>query len=160
MPAYVTLAEIPSSSGHGSYEIKTEGTRLSCNCPGWTRQVHYPDCGAVRHGAPCNCRGRINVHERDRIERTCKHLRQVQPYVDAAGGVQHAITICATGRSILDWRAVFSGRQSSATGPVPRSYGGAMRQVAERLPTPRIEQPRISERHQPLRRAIRIREED
>jgi hypothetical protein len=73
---YTPLAHFNSSSSDAVYTVATDGTHLSCNCPGWTRQTHFFDCPQVVRGDACTCRASaLRRGAEDRTTRTCKHLR-------------------------------------------------------------------------------------
>lgn len=96
---YTTLARIPSSSSSATYEVATEGTHLSCNCPGWTRQTHYHGCPAVIGGGKCECRN-PSWHSGPKDARVCKHTREIQPFVTRVGGLACATELCRNGTDI------------------------------------------------------------
>lgn len=89
MTTYVRVGgPFESSSSPGvNYHVSTDGESLSCDCPGWTNQTHYSDCPAVIRGVKCTCRSRVDYLNWPKESRTCKHLREVAPWVELNGGI-------------------------------------------------------------------------
>lgn len=104
MTTYIRIGRVPSESNPDQFwDVHTDGTQLTCQCPGWTRQTHYAPCPAIR-GAKCTCRGVSPLYAAGHAKdtRTCKHVREIQPRVDAAGGIAAAINLINIGVTLGD----------------------------------------------------------
>lgn len=92
------VARVASASRPGmAYEVKTDGRTLSCSCNGWTRQVHTADCAAAR-GQRCTCRHSTAP----KPMRTCRHLRETEAKIRAAGGLQAVLRLIERGVTLSD----------------------------------------------------------
>jgi hypothetical protein len=146
---YTYLATFESDSAPGTYyDVKTDGEQLTCNCRGWTQQTHYRNC-PMASGAKCTCRARVAAAPKDM--RTCKHVRQVAPQVDALGGISAAVAAVAAVRAGArlgpNGRSHYRGVVDSRPRPEPTSN----QPVQTATPAPTLARPI---------RAIRVREED
>lgn len=141
MTTYVRLGGFESSSSPGvNYHVSTDGENLSCDCPGWTNQTHYSDCPAVIRGIKCTCRNRVALGTAPKESRTCKHLREVAPWVAQNGGIT----------ATLERNLYYAPRDAVRQG----------RQAAERLAREQQRVARAHSREEALYRADRLRREE
>lgn len=156
------LGHFASSGGDDTYTVYHDhpsNPGLSCNCPGWSRQTHYRDCPAGR-GYTCTCRARAAVGGRSTPEkdmRTCKHLREVQQRIVAAGGLAGALELVRRGITLGDDpEAAFVGTRWSrrpARQSAPARPARSIIRPAPPAPAARPARPQHD-------RALRIRDDD
>lgn len=73
-PRYTLVARVASASDPGrSYDVKTDGERLTCSCPGWTRRTQEDG------------------------SRTCRHVREVAPRVAEIGNLSFVARLLRRG---------------------------------------------------------------
>jgi hypothetical protein len=98
MTNYTLVARVESATDPSRrYDIKTDGVRLTCPCPGWTRQSHAATCRA-HQGLPCNCKSVAG----ERSTRTCRHVRAVLAEAEAHGGLANVIRLARRGVTFDD----------------------------------------------------------
>jgi hypothetical protein len=81
--------------------------QLSCDCPGWTQQTHFRNCG-VTTGAKCVCRNRQQILDQNTPRsqqppkdlRSCRHTREMTWQVARAGGINRALLLVASGTTL------------------------------------------------------------
>lgn len=78
---YTLIARVSSASHPGDvWDVKTDGSTLTCSCPIWVFRRRPPDS-----------QGR----------RTCRHTDEVYPQVEALGGIQAALAALRRGSPVL-----------------------------------------------------------
>lgn len=95
-PYMVTRIASHSNPGH-AYEIRSNGTDISCECPGWTRQSHLSTCTAMR-GGTCSCR----ASTLPKTKRTCRHVREAWRRIGLAGGLAQTLLLAQRGITLSD----------------------------------------------------------
>lgn len=112
MPNYTLIATVASSRDPTKeYQVKTDGNRLTCSCPRWR----------FARGGDAN--------------RSCRHTQEVQPRVDALGGIGRVLTLIrAMGASSLD-DAIPAGAVGRNPLPAPARTSRPGLRTAERRAT-------------------------
>lgn len=100
MPDLTLITRVASASRPGSsYTVHWDAqmNRLTCGCPGWTNQTHATSCPAITRGESCRCKA---LPKEQRLERTCRHVREVNTRIASAGGIATVLAVLARGGSI------------------------------------------------------------
>jgi hypothetical protein len=137
MTNYQLVARVASSSSRSrAWNVSTDGQKLTCDCPSWTRRTHTATCREVRTAGACDCKGIDGA----KPERTCKHIRGIQARVDAAGGLPQVLRLLRSGVTLSDDEGVEAAAQQMRVREqqarvITRAIAGVRRDGPDRVVT-------------------------